>query len=276
MIAVPSGARIWLAAGVTDLRRGFDGLAALVQNQLLENPFDGQVFLFRGRRGDLLKVLWHDDIADNHELIISPNLLIQRGLAITAGRNCRRRAHAHNRICEGAEIAHAALVRSDWRSDDLIRPVRGAGRAAERERVTALATASQLRIDQAGASGTRGSATRAAQRRQGAGKAGRRIAGVVSNLSRIDGTNRRHRGRFVGRDARAQQVRDRDRCDDQNDRNHDQQFDERETLLFAHYSPLFSGVKNSRLRGLNPGLWYSSPGKSCRYGFKKPVWVFEE
>jgi transposase len=60
MIAVPSGARIWLAAGVTDLRRGFDGLAALVQNQLLENPFDGQVFLFRGRRGDLLKVLWHD------------------------------------------------------------------------------------------------------------------------------------------------------------------------------------------------------------------------
>jgi hypothetical protein len=46
MIAVPSGARIWLAAGVTDLRRGFDGPAALVQNQLLENPFDGQVFLF--------------------------------------------------------------------------------------------------------------------------------------------------------------------------------------------------------------------------------------
>jgi transposase len=60
MIAVPSGARIWLAAGVTDLRRGFDGLAALVQNQLRVNPFDGQVFLFRGRRGDLLKVLWHD------------------------------------------------------------------------------------------------------------------------------------------------------------------------------------------------------------------------
>ena len=48
MIAVSSGARIWLAAGVTDLRRGFDGLAALVQNQLRVNPFDGQVFLFRG------------------------------------------------------------------------------------------------------------------------------------------------------------------------------------------------------------------------------------
>ena len=60
MIAIPPGARIWLAAGVTDLRRGFDGLAALVQTQLAEDPFSGQLFIFRGRRGDLLKVLWHD------------------------------------------------------------------------------------------------------------------------------------------------------------------------------------------------------------------------
>jgi len=60
MIAIPPGARIWLAAGVTDLRRGFDGLAALVQTQLAEDPFSGQIFIFRGRRGDLLKVLWHD------------------------------------------------------------------------------------------------------------------------------------------------------------------------------------------------------------------------
>lgn len=60
MIAISAGVRIWLAAGVTDLRRGFDGLAALVQTQLAEDPFSGQVFIFRGRRGDLLKVLWHD------------------------------------------------------------------------------------------------------------------------------------------------------------------------------------------------------------------------
>ena len=60
MIAIPPGARIWLAAGVTDLRRGFDGLAALVQTQLAEDPFSGQLIIFRGRRGDLLKVLWHD------------------------------------------------------------------------------------------------------------------------------------------------------------------------------------------------------------------------
>lgn len=52
------GTRIWLAAGITDLRKGFDGLAALVQTQLAENPFSGHVFVFRGRRGDSIKLLW--------------------------------------------------------------------------------------------------------------------------------------------------------------------------------------------------------------------------
>jgi transposase len=60
MIALPAGTRIWLAAGATDMRRGFDGLAALVQTQLLADPFSGQLFVFRGRRGDRLKVLWWD------------------------------------------------------------------------------------------------------------------------------------------------------------------------------------------------------------------------
>ena len=39
MITLPGGMRIWLAAGVTDMRKGFDGLAALVQEALAENPF---------------------------------------------------------------------------------------------------------------------------------------------------------------------------------------------------------------------------------------------
>ena len=60
MIAPPAGTRIWLAAGVTDMRRGFDGLAALVQTQLSANPFCGHLFVFRGRRGDRLKILWYD------------------------------------------------------------------------------------------------------------------------------------------------------------------------------------------------------------------------
>lgn len=58
MIGLPAGHRIWLAAGHTDMRKGFDGLAALVQTQLTEDPFSGHVFVFRGRRGDRVKLLW--------------------------------------------------------------------------------------------------------------------------------------------------------------------------------------------------------------------------
>ena len=60
MIGLPAGTRVWIACGLTDLRNGFDGLAALVQTQLAEDPFSGQLFVFRGRRGDRLKVLWWD------------------------------------------------------------------------------------------------------------------------------------------------------------------------------------------------------------------------
>ena len=60
MIGLPSGTRVWLVAGHTDMRKGFDGLAAVVQAALAANPFDGHVFVFRGRRGDLIKVLWFD------------------------------------------------------------------------------------------------------------------------------------------------------------------------------------------------------------------------
>jgi len=60
MIGLPSGTRVWLVAGHTDMRKGFDGLSAVVQTALAENPFDGHVFLFRGRRGDIIKLLWFD------------------------------------------------------------------------------------------------------------------------------------------------------------------------------------------------------------------------
>jgi transposase len=58
MIGLPVGTRIWLVAGMTDMRCGFNGLAAKVQTALHENPYSGHVFLFRGRRGDIVKVLW--------------------------------------------------------------------------------------------------------------------------------------------------------------------------------------------------------------------------
>lgn len=60
MIALPVGTQIWIAAGLTDLRRGFTGLSAIVQVKLEQDPFAGHVFVFRGRRGDLIKVLWWD------------------------------------------------------------------------------------------------------------------------------------------------------------------------------------------------------------------------
>jgi transposase len=60
VIALPVGTQIWIAAGLTDLRRGFTGLSAIVQVKLEQDPFAGHVFVFRGRRGDLIKVLWWD------------------------------------------------------------------------------------------------------------------------------------------------------------------------------------------------------------------------
>ena len=57
MIALPSNVRVWLACGHTDMRRGFDGLASQVQQHLGHDPFNGQFFVFRGKRGDLIKIL---------------------------------------------------------------------------------------------------------------------------------------------------------------------------------------------------------------------------
>jgi transposase len=60
MIGLPSETRVWLASGATDMRRGFDGLALLVQEVLKGDPHCGHLFVFRGKRGGLIKVLWHD------------------------------------------------------------------------------------------------------------------------------------------------------------------------------------------------------------------------
>ena len=60
VIELRSGTRIWLAAGITDMRRGFHGLSAQVQTVLEQEPYSGHVFVFRGRRGDLIKLLWFD------------------------------------------------------------------------------------------------------------------------------------------------------------------------------------------------------------------------
>ena len=60
MIDLKPGTRIWIAAGFTDLRRGFQGLSSIVETVLEQAPFSGHVFVFRGKRGDLIKLLWFD------------------------------------------------------------------------------------------------------------------------------------------------------------------------------------------------------------------------
>ena len=63
MNSLPAGTRVWLAAGATDMRKGFDSLAAQAQTVLGQDPFSGHVFCFRGRRGDLVKLLFYGGMA---------------------------------------------------------------------------------------------------------------------------------------------------------------------------------------------------------------------
>ena len=62
MILVPSGVKVWIATGVTDMRRGMNGLSLQVQEVFGRDPHAGDLYVFRGRRGDLIKVLWHDGL----------------------------------------------------------------------------------------------------------------------------------------------------------------------------------------------------------------------
>ena len=62
MIPMGSGVRVWIATGHTDMRRGMNGLALQIQEGLKRDPHAGDLFVFRGRRGDLIKLLWHDGL----------------------------------------------------------------------------------------------------------------------------------------------------------------------------------------------------------------------
>ncbi|MFD1623614.1 IS66 family insertion sequence element accessory protein TnpB [Azospirillum griseum] len=58
MIPVPSGVRVWLARGHTDMRKGGASLALLMQERFAQDPHSGHLFLFRGRCGGLVKIIW--------------------------------------------------------------------------------------------------------------------------------------------------------------------------------------------------------------------------
>jgi len=60
LLPMGSSVKVWLATGHTDMRRGFPSLALQVQEVLKRDPLSGHLFCFRGRRGDLIKLIWHD------------------------------------------------------------------------------------------------------------------------------------------------------------------------------------------------------------------------
>lgn len=62
MIPVPGNVRVWLAVGRTDMRKGMNGLALQVQQTLGRDPHAGDLFVFRGRRGNMVKIIWHDGL----------------------------------------------------------------------------------------------------------------------------------------------------------------------------------------------------------------------
>ena len=87
MILVPPGVRILLAAQPVDFRKGMDGLAALVQQALRADPFQGDVFIFRARRADRVKLLVYDGTG----LVISPPRNRYKGHAVGSVTPCRHR-----------------------------------------------------------------------------------------------------------------------------------------------------------------------------------------
>jgi transposase len=62
MIPIPSGVRVWIATGHTDMRRGMNSLALFVQEALRRDPHGGDLYVFRGKSGKLIKILWHDGL----------------------------------------------------------------------------------------------------------------------------------------------------------------------------------------------------------------------
>ena len=62
MIPTPSGVRVWLAVGHSDMRKGMHSLALQVQQALGRDPHCGDLYVFRGRKADLIKIVWHDGI----------------------------------------------------------------------------------------------------------------------------------------------------------------------------------------------------------------------
>ena len=92
MMGLPAGTRIWIAAGVSDMRAGFNGLAAKVQAAPDEDPFSGHVFVFRGRRGNVIKSGTRHDrkiYLSMTVFVLAPTSRFFRKNSLAAGRRVR-------------------------------------------------------------------------------------------------------------------------------------------------------------------------------------------
>ena len=62
IIPIPGDIKVWLATGQTDMRKGMNSLSLQVQEKLGRNPHAGDLFVFRGKRADRVKMIWHDGL----------------------------------------------------------------------------------------------------------------------------------------------------------------------------------------------------------------------
>jgi transposase len=112
MIPVPSGAWVWIATGHTDMRRGMNGLSLLVQEGLGRDPNAGDLYVFRGRRGNLIKCLWHDGLG----LSLYAKRL-ERGRFLwpsTAGESVVITPGQLGYLLEGRSLQEAPLSGAEW------------------------------------------------------------------------------------------------------------------------------------------------------------------
>jgi hypothetical protein len=113
MIPVPSNVRVWLATGHTDMRKGFASLSLQVQEVLRRDPLGGHLFCFRGRSGNLLKVIWHDG---QGACLFTKRL--ERGFCGRARPTARSRSHRPSSVTCCPELTGAILrkpgVRRRW------------------------------------------------------------------------------------------------------------------------------------------------------------------
>lgn len=145
-------------------------------------------------------------------------------------------AESNHGIGERTKVANTGLVRSRWRSNELVGGNGSSRSARQLEGIAALEARGQSLVDIARLRASRRCATGSAERAERACKSHRRVHGAIRNLRRIQGSQRSHGRGLVRRNPCVEQVRDRDGRDNQNDSYHNQQLDQRKPLLLLHFS----------------------------------------